>query len=145
MYAINIRFWTFYIVVLRTESLTHFLTVIIRVTRGPIAPLTVNFSLIWNQKSIEADTAWKVSKSRFFSGPQILDWIFSVCSPNAGKYGPEKTLYLNTFHAVWEKSFDAKSFEKSNVIDQKFRNWKRKKKSLILFDVSLLIFKINFQ
>ena len=35
-----------------------------------------------------------------------LDWVgrdtkyFSVFSPNAGKYGPEKTPYLNTFHAV---------------------------------------------
>ena len=34
------------------------------------------------------------------------DWIqrdttyFSVFSPNAGKYGPEKTPYLTTFHAV---------------------------------------------
>ena len=26
----------------------------------------------------------------------------SVCSPNTGKYGPEKTLYLDTFHAVYE-------------------------------------------
>ena len=31
-------------------------------------------------------TAWKVSKYEVFSGP------------NAGKYGPEKTLYLDTFH-----------------------------------------------
>ena len=36
-----------------------------------------------------------------------LDWIrtdtsyLSVFSPNARKYGPEKTLYLNTFHAVY--------------------------------------------
>ena len=35
-----------------------------------------------------------------------LDWIrrlteyISVFSPNAGKYGPEKTPYLDTFHAV---------------------------------------------
>ena len=35
-----------------------------------------------------------------------LDWIrkdtsyLSVFSPNAGKYGPEKTPYLDTFHAV---------------------------------------------
>ena len=34
------------------------------------------------------------------------DWIrrdaeyLSVFNPNAGKYGPEKTLYLDTFHAV---------------------------------------------
>ena len=30
-------------------------------------------------------------------------WIrrdISVFSPNAGKYGPEKTLYLDTFHAM---------------------------------------------
>ena len=33
-------------------------------------------------------TAWKVSKYGVFSGP------------NAGKYGPEKTHYLHTFHAV---------------------------------------------
>ena len=35
-----------------------------------------------------------------------LDWIrryteyLSVFSPNAGKYGPEKILYLDTFHDV---------------------------------------------
>ena len=26
--------------------------------------------------------------------------VFSVFSPNAGKYGPEKTPYLDNFHAV---------------------------------------------
>ena len=35
------------------------------------------------------DTAWKVSK--FFC---------SVFSPNAEKYGPEKTPHLDTFHTV---------------------------------------------
>ena len=40
-------------------------------------------------------TAWKVSKYGFFSGP-----YFSVFSLNTGKYGPEKTPYLDTFHAV---------------------------------------------
>ena len=30
-----------------------------------------------------------------FYGP-----YFSVFSPNAGKYGPEKAPYLDTFHAV---------------------------------------------
>ena len=30
----------------------------------------------------------------------------SVFSPNVGKYGPGKTLYLDTFHAVvWNKYF----------------------------------------
>ena len=28
-----------------------------------------------------------------------------VFSPNAGKYGPEKTLYLDTFHAVTRAHF----------------------------------------
>ena len=39
------------------------------------------------------------------------DWVrsytpyLSVFSPNARKYGPQKTLYLDTFHAViWSKS-----------------------------------------
>ena len=40
-------------------------------------------------------TAWKVSKYGVFSGP-----CFPVFSPNAGKYGPEKTPCLDTFHAV---------------------------------------------
>ena len=36
------------------------------------------------------NTAWKVSKYG----------VFSVFSPNAGKYRPEKTPYFDTFHAV---------------------------------------------
>ena len=28
------------------------------------------------------------------------DFFWSVFSPNTGKYGPEKTPYLDTFHAV---------------------------------------------
>ena len=40
-------------------------------------------------------TAWKVSKYGVFSG-----LYFPVFRPNAGKYGPEKTPYLVTFHAV---------------------------------------------
>ena len=42
-----------------------------------------------------AKTAWKVSKYGVFSGS-----YFSVFSPNTGKYGLEKTPYLDTFHAV---------------------------------------------
>ena len=41
-------------------------------------------------------TAWKVSKYGVISGP-----YFSVFSPNTGKYGPEITPYLDTFHAVF--------------------------------------------
>ena len=36
-----------------------------------------------------------MSKYGVFSGP-----YFPVFSPNTGKYGPEKTAYLDTFHAV---------------------------------------------
>ena len=47
-------------------------------------------------------TAWKVSKYRVFSTPYL-----SVFSPNAGKYGPEKTPYLDTFHAlcIFQRNF----------------------------------------
>ena len=45
--------------------------------------------------SYENDTAWKVSKQGVFSGP-----YFHVFSPNTGKYGPEITPHLDTFHAV---------------------------------------------
>ena len=39
-------------------------------------------------------TAWKVSKYRVISGP-----YFPVFGLNTGKYGPEITPYLVTFHA----------------------------------------------
>ena len=53
-------------------------------------------------------TAWNVSKYGvfFWSVFSDSDWIrrdtpyLSVFSPNAGKNGPEKTLHLDTFHAV---------------------------------------------
>ena len=41
------------------------------------------------------NTEWKLFQYRVSSGPD-----FSVFSPNAGKYGPEKTPYLDTFHEV---------------------------------------------
>ena len=31
-------------------------------------------------------------------------FFWSVFSPNAGKYGPEKTSYMNTFHAVFVRN-----------------------------------------
>ena len=51
---------------------------------------------------------WKVSKNGVLSGPYFphLDRIridtpyLSLFSPNAGKYGPEKTPYMDTFYAV---------------------------------------------
>ena len=52
-------------------------------------------------------TAWKVSKYGVFSGPYFPEFglNISVFSPNAGKYGPEKTLYMDTFHAVLLEAF----------------------------------------
>ena len=43
----------------------------------------------------QSSTGWKVSKYRVFSGPHFL-----VFSPDTGENGPEKTLYLDNFHAV---------------------------------------------
>ena len=49
-------------------------------------------------------TTWKVSKYGVFSGPYFpafgLNTEIYLFSRNAGKYGPEKTPYLDTFHAV---------------------------------------------
>ena len=57
-------------------------------------------------------TARKVSQYGVFTGPYFPVFglktenvpysvrIFSVFSPNTGKYGPQKTPYLDTFHAV---------------------------------------------
>ena len=42
-------------------------------------------------------TARKVSKYGVISGPH-----FPVFRLNTGKYGPEITPYLGTFHAVWK-------------------------------------------
>ena len=41
-------------------------------------------------------SAWKVSKYGVISGPYS-----PVFSPNTGKFGPEITPYLETFHAVY--------------------------------------------
>ena len=51
----------------------------------------------------ETITPWKVSKYGVFSGsyfPAFGLKYLSIFSPNVGKYGPEKTLYFDTFHAV---------------------------------------------
>ena len=52
-------------------------------------------------------TAWKVSKYGVVSGTYFLVFLLnteryylSVFSPNTGKYGPEISPYLETFHAV---------------------------------------------
>ena len=63
---------------------------------------------VWVTISCLIIIAWKVSNREFFL-VRIFphsDWIWrgtpylSVFSPNAGKYGPEKTPYLDTFHVI---------------------------------------------
>ena len=45
--------------------------------------------------NIKTSTVWKVSKYGVITGP-----YFPVFSPNTGKYRPEITPYMDTFHAV---------------------------------------------
>ena len=75
----------------------HTLTVMDQIKIIYIVPPSVKFSISfqWNQ-CLNYFTTWKGSKCEVFSGP-----YFPVFSPNTGKYGSEKTLYLYTFHAVF--------------------------------------------
>ena len=69
-----------------------------------------------NQGLSTEDTYYvKSAKIRSFSGPYFPAFglnteRYSVFSPNAGKYGPEKTPYLDTFQGVTflEKTTGAK-------------------------------------
>ena len=56
-----------------------------------------------------------MSKYGVFSGP-----YFPVFSPNTGKYGPEKTPYLNSFHAVQTIGNSILSFNISNCRPQAY-------------------------
>ena len=56
------------------------------------------YSHIFNS-ILAGTTAQKVSKYRVFSGP-----YFPVFGLNTGKYGPEKTPYLDSFYAVYHIS-----------------------------------------
>ena len=57
-------------------------------------------------------TAWKVSKYGVISGP-----YFPVFGLNTGKYGPEITPYLDTFHAGYtiNKPNTIKKFNINNI------------------------------
>ena len=50
---------------------------------------------MFSQTNLETSTAWNVSSYGVFPGLYFL-----IFSSNKGKYGPEKTPYLDTFHAV---------------------------------------------
>ena len=51
--------------------------------------------LLTRVRVYQSNTAWKVSKYGVVSGP-----YFPVFGLDTGKYGPEVTPYLDTFHAV---------------------------------------------
>ena len=55
------------------------------------------------------NTEWKVLKYGVSSGP-----YFPVFSPNTGKYGPEETPYLSTFHEV-QITIDVNKRYKDNI------------------------------
>ena len=63
-------------------------------------------SFFWSVFScIRTEYGKIVSKYGVFSGPYfpvfgLTTPYLSIFSPNTGKYGPEKTPYLDTFHAV---------------------------------------------
>ena len=76
---------------------------------------------------IRVVTAWKVFKYGVSSGPYL-----SVFSANAGKYGPEKTPYVDTFHAVsitstelMESYFQNQSRAKSKICQKRFSKFER--------------------
>ena len=56
------------------------------------------FMFLVSRKNWVQNTAWKVSKYGVLSGPYFT--TFGLFSPNAGKYGPEKAPYLDTFHSA---------------------------------------------
>ena len=57
---------------------------------------------------------WKVSKYGVFAGP-----YFPVFGLNTGKYGPEKTPYLDTFYAV--SAFLTVTIEKTESFTNKLK------------------------
>ena len=71
-------------------------------------------------------TAWKVSKYGVFFGP------------NTGKYGPERTPYLDTFHAVllWINQFIMMIGVLSDI-HIKSRNWHKNGKNDIIPDTPI--------
>ena len=57
----------------------------------------------------ELCTAWKLSKYGVISGPYLP--VFGL---NTGKYRPEITLHLDTFHVVWDYTINHNENEDKN-------------------------------
>ena len=73
-----------------------------------------------------------MSKYGVFFGPYFPAFglntsYLSVFSPNARKYGPEKTPYLDTFHAVLDFLSDIKCGQKRVIPGSDFENKLRKR------------------
>ena len=72
----------------------------------------------------QTNTAWKCPNTEFFLVLIFphLDWIrrdtkyLFVFSSNARKYGPEKTRYLDTFHAVLDYPYSLFDFQKIDCV-----------------------------
>ena len=75
-------------------------------------------------------TPWKVSKYGVISGPLFTEEI-SVFFPNTGKYRPEITPYLDTFHAVVFKHYNLMFYPLKSKIT--YKNWQTKKQNMALF------------
>ena len=76
-----------------------------------------------------------MSKYGVFSGP-----YFFVFSPNTGKYGPENTPYLDTFHAVYrsEKNW----YKPERILKIINKKYTESKQSIISFKMSEYVLKV---
>ena len=74
-------------------------------------------------------TMWKVSKHGVFSGPYFPVFglnkeITGKYGVNAGKYGTEKTPYLDTFHALYYlQNQELAEVEVGQIFDRYFLGW----------------------
>ena len=104
--GILVKFVKFYWISFLQETARRLLLISSNISDTSPALLAVNqLSLSWLSRTSRKSHSWKVSKYGDFSGPYFLVFglnteIYSVFSTNTGKYGPEKTPYLDTFHAV---------------------------------------------
>ena len=83
-----------------------------------------------------------MSKYGVFSGPYFpifgLNTEIYIFSPNIGKYGPEKTPYLDTFHAVdnddqnKSSSFGHRYLILCSVSSTRIQNYKQKKCTFLI-------------
>ena len=52
-------------------------------------------------QAVDSENAKCVIISLREKGPNTRFFPVNLCSPNTGKYGPEKTPYMESFHAVY--------------------------------------------